>query len=183
MAFFAQGCADFGGYLRWPNALVENQVEPSPRPRRAARPLHREGPSRNARRLSRNARFARVMRCSIAARDQECGARSVYVKPETMRRAECDFLLRRRQLGMAGRGTKQPQDGVAIMRAVEPFRQRILGVVELGKCIVLGQRLLLAARLISSIAIIASDHDPPRRGIARRAVLRPSFSARAKDAF
>jgi hypothetical protein len=61
------------------------------------------------------------------------------------------------------------------MRAVEPFGQRVLGVVEIGDRLVLGQRLLLAAAPDIVDRDIAPDHDQPRRGIARRAVLRPAF--------
>ena len=61
------------------------------------------------------------------------------------------------------------------MRAVEPFGQRILGVVEIGDRLVLGQRLLLAASPDIVDRDIAPDHDQPRRRIARRAVLRPAF--------
>ncbi len=61
------------------------------------------------------------------------------------------------------------------MRAVEPFGQRILGVVEIGNRLILGQRLLLAASPDIVDRDIASDHDQPCRRIARRAVLRPAF--------
>ncbi len=61
------------------------------------------------------------------------------------------------------------------MRAVEPLGQCILGVVEIGDRLVLGQRLLPAAAPHLVDRDIAPDHDQPRRGIARRAVLRPAF--------
>ena len=68
---------------------------------------------------------------------------------------------------------QQPQDVVAVVRAVEPLGQRLLGVVEIGDRLVLGQRLLLAVAPDLVDRDIAADHDQPRRGIARRAVLRP----------
>ncbi len=38
----------------------------------------------------------------------------------------------------------QPQDVVAIMRAIEPFGELVLGIVEIGDGAVVRQRLLLA---------------------------------------
>ena len=61
------------------------------------------------------------------------------------------------------------------MRAVEPLGQRVLGIVEIGDRLVLGQRLLLAAAPDVVDRDIAPDHDQPGRGIARRPVLRPAF--------
>ena len=70
---------------------------------------------------------------------------------------------------------QQPQDVVAVMRAVEPFGKLFLGVVEVGDRVFLGQRLLLLAPPDIVDRDIAPDHDQPRRGIARRAVLRPAL--------
>ena len=95
------------------------------------------------------------------------------VSPETIRKRECD-LLRGRQVGMAA-DEQQPQDIVAVMRAVEPFGQRFLGVAEIGNRGVIGQRRLLAVAPDIVDRDIAADHDQPRRGIARRTVLRPAL--------
>ena len=70
---------------------------------------------------------------------------------------------------------QQPQDVVAIVRAVEPLGELLLGVVEVGDRVVLGQRLLLLAPPDIVDRDVAADHDQPRRGIARRAVLRPAL--------
>ncbi len=83
-------------------------------------------------------------------------------------------LLRRRQIGMAA-DEQQPQNVVAVVRAVEPFGQRVFGVVEIGDRLVVGQRLLLAIAPDIVDRDIAPDHDQPAGGIARRAVLRPAF--------
>ena len=40
---------------------------------------------------------------------------------------------------------QQPQDVVAVVRAVEPFGKLFLGVIEIGDRLVVGQRLLLLA--------------------------------------
>ena len=62
------------------------------------------------------------------------------------------------------------------MRAVEPLGEFVLGVAEVGdRLVVLRQRLLLAGAADLVDRDIAADHDQPRRGIARRAVLRPAF--------
>ena len=62
------------------------------------------------------------------------------------------------------------------MRAVEPLRQRALGVAEIGDgLVVLGQR-LLPARLSHLVdRNVAAHHDEPRRRVARRPVLRPGL--------
>jgi hypothetical protein len=70
---------------------------------------------------------------------------------------------------------QQPQDVVAVMRTVEPLGKPLLGIVEIGDISVLGQRLLPAGAPDVVDRHIAADHDQPRRGIARRAVLRPVF--------
>ena len=70
---------------------------------------------------------------------------------------------------------QQPQDVVAIVRAVEPLGKLLLGVVEVGDRVFLGQRLLLLAPPDVVDRDVAADHDQPRRGIARRAVLRPAL--------
>ena len=71
---------------------------------------------------------------------------------------------------------QQAQNVVAIMRAVEPFGDRVLGVAEIGdRLIVVGQRLLLAVASDIIDRDIAPDHDQPRRRVARRAVLRPAL--------
>jgi hypothetical protein len=70
---------------------------------------------------------------------------------------------------------QQPQDVVAIMRTVEPLGELLLGVVEVGDRLVLGQRRLLAAAPDIVDRDIAPDHDQPARGIARRPVLRPAL--------
>ena len=62
------------------------------------------------------------------------------------------------------------------MRTVEPLGELLLGVIEIGDgLVVLRQRLLLAAAPDLVDRGVAADHDQPRRGIARRAVLRPAF--------
>ena len=62
------------------------------------------------------------------------------------------------------------------MRTVEPFGQLLLGVIGIRDgLVVLGQRLLLAVPPDIIDRGVAADHDQPRRGIARRAVLRPAF--------
>ena len=68
---------------------------------------------------------------------------------------------------------QQPQNVVAVVRAVEPFGQLRLGVVEIGNRIVRGQWLLLAMTPDIVDRNVASNHDQPCRGVARRAVLRP----------
>ena len=70
---------------------------------------------------------------------------------------------------------QQPQDVVAIVRAVEPLGKLLLGVVEVGDRVFLGQRLLLLVPPDIVDRDVAADHDQPRRGIARRAVLRPAL--------
>ena len=70
---------------------------------------------------------------------------------------------------------QQPQNVVAVMRAVEPLGKLLLGVVEIGDRLVVGQRLLLLAAPDVVDRDVAADHDQPRRGIARRAVLRPAL--------
>ena len=74
---------------------------------------------------------------------------------------------------------QQPQNVVAVVRAVEPLGKLLLGVVEIGDRVFLRQRLLLLAPPDVVDRDVAPDHDQPRRGIARRAVLRPAFQ-RAK---
>ena len=70
---------------------------------------------------------------------------------------------------------QQPQDVVAVVRPVEPFGKLFLGVIEVGDRVFFGQRLLLLAPPDIVDRDIAPDHDQPRRGIARRAVLRPAL--------
>ena len=70
---------------------------------------------------------------------------------------------------------QQPQDVIAVVRAVETLGELFLGVVEIGDRLVLGQRLLFLAASDVVDRDIAPDHDQPRRGIARRAVLRPAL--------
>jgi len=86
-------------------------------------------------------------------RDQE-GARDLLhgeARDDAQRERD---LLGRRQFGMAA-DEQEAQDIVAIMRAVEPLGNRVLGVAEIGDClIILGQRLLLAGALMSSIATL-----------------------------
>ena len=114
------------------------------------------------------------MRCSIAA-SLTRKARAICFTRQARDDAQRERdLLRRRQIGMAA-DEQQPQDIVAVMRAVEPFGELLLGVVEIGDRLVLGQRLLLAAAADLVDRDIAPDHDQPGRGIARRAVLRPAL--------
>jgi hypothetical protein len=71
---------------------------------------------------------------------------------------------------------QQPQDVVAIMRAIETFREFVLRIVEIGDMgVILRQRLLLLAAADIVNGDVAADHDQPCRGIARRPVLRPGF--------
>jgi hypothetical protein len=70
----------------------------------------------------------------------------------------------------------QPQDVVAVVRAVEPIGERALGIVEIGdRLVVLGQRLLLAVAAHLVDRGVAADHDQPRGCVARRPVLRPAL--------
>jgi hypothetical protein len=67
------------------------------------------------------------------------------------------------------------QNVVAVMRAVEPLGQRVLGVVEIGDRLVGRQRGLLPVAPEFVDRDIAADHDQPCRGIAWRPVLRPGL--------
>jgi hypothetical protein len=70
----------------------------------------------------------------------------------------------------------QPQNVVAVVRAVEPLGERALGVVEIGdRLVVLRQRLLLAGAAHFVDRDVTPDHDQPGRGIAWRPVLRPGL--------
>ena len=82
-------------------------------------------------------------------------------------------LLRRRQLGMAA-DEEEAEDVVAIVRAVEALRQRVLRVVQVRDDRLLGQRFLPAAPPHGVDGGVAPDEDEPGGGIARRAVLRPA---------
>ena len=83
-------------------------------------------------------------------------------------------LLRRRQLGMAAH-EQQPQDVVAVLLAVEPVGELAFGVAQVGDRRLVGQRHLLGAPAHVVHRRVAADEDQPRRGIARRAVLRPGL--------
>jgi len=89
-------------------------------------------------------------------------------------RSASAICLRRRQFRMAA-DEQQPQNIVAVVRAVKPLGKLLLGVVEIGDRLVLGQRRLLFGAPDVVDRDVAPDHDQPRRGIARRTVLRPAF--------
>ncbi len=168
-----QGRAKLGGVAAGRIALVEDQIDHRGNAGEPLAALHR------ARRLERH---VGVGDAGLGAgdallhrgfRDQE-RARDLFhgqARDDAQRQRD---LLRRRQIGMAA-DEQQPQDVVAIMRAVEPLGDRFLGIAEIGDRIVLGQRLLLAASPDVVDRDIAPDHDQPCRGIARRPVLRPAF--------
>ena len=169
----AQRRADFGGVAARRIALVEDQIDHGGDRREPLGALHR------ARRLERH---AGVRHPRLGARDallhggfrHQEGARDLLDgKAGDDAQRERD-LLRRRQVRMAA-DEQQPQDVVAVMRAVEPFGELLLGVVEVGDRRVLGQRLLLPAPPDIVDRDIAPDHDQPGRRIARRAVLRPAL--------
>ena len=138
------GAADLGGVAARRIALVEDQVDHGGDGGEALGALHR------ARRLERHvgvgdARLgARDALLHRGFRDQE-GARDLLdrqARDDAQRQRD---LLRRRQVRMAA-DEQQPQDVVAVVRAVEPLGELLLGVVEIGDRVVLGQRLLLLAR-------------------------------------
>jgi len=84
-------------------------------------------------------------------------------------------LLRRRQIGMAA-DEQQPQNVVAVMRAVEPFGQRFLGVVRDRR----SPRPRAAApacdfRLMSSIATLRPTMISQAAGSRGGPFLRPAF--------
>ncbi len=115
------------------------------------------------------------MRCSIAASETR-NARAICFDRQARDDAQCQRdLLRRRELRMAA-DEQQPQDVVAIMRAIETLGELALGIVQIGyRVVVLRQRLLLRAAADIVDGDVAADHDQPGRGIARRAVLRPGL--------
>ena len=169
----AQRRADLGGIAAGGIALVENQIdhrgdggEPLGALHRA-RGLERHVGVRDPRLGAGDALLHRRFADQERARDLLYG----QTRDDAQRQRD---LLGRRQIGMAA-DEQQPQNIVAIMRAVEPFGQRLLGIVEIGDRLVLGQRLLLAAAPDIVDRDIAPDHDQPGRRIARRAVLRPAF--------
>ena len=81
-------------------------------------------------------------------------------------------LLRRRQVGMAA-DEQQPQDVVAVMRAVQPLGDIALGIFQVGDLVLLRHRRLLGALAHRVDAAVAADKDQPGRRVARRPVLRP----------
>ena len=101
-------------------ALVEDQDRSSRRPPRGARRARPRPASRTARRHRRPRALARVMRCSIAALADQEGARDLLDREPRHDAQRQRDLLRRRQVRMAA-DEQQPQDVVAIMRAVEPL--------------------------------------------------------------
>ena len=68
---------------------------------------------------------------------------------------------------------QQAQYVIPVVRAVEPFRDIRLGVVEVGNLVFLRQRRLPGALAHRVDAAVAADEDQPGRRIARRTVLRP----------
>ena len=72
---------------------------------------------------------------------------------------------------------QEPQDVVAVLLAVESVGQLAFGVVEIGDRRLVGQRHLLGAPAYVVHRRIAADEDQPRRGVARRAVLRPGLQS------
>ena len=68
---------------------------------------------------------------------------------------------------------EQSQYVVAIVGIVEPRGDLLLGIVEIGQCLFVGQRLVARAAAHRVDGGIASDEDQPGDGIARRPVLRP----------
>ena len=170
----AQRRADLGGVAAGRIALVEDQVDHGGDGGEPLGALHR------ARRLERHvgvgdARLGpgdALLHRGLA--DQE-GARDLLDREPGDDAQRQRDLLRRRQVGMAA-DEQQPQDVVAVVRAVEPLGQLLLGVVEVGDRLV--RRAAAAACLPPPDIVdrdVAADHDQPRRGIARRAVLRPAL--------
>ena len=167
------GAADLGGVAACRIALVENQIDHRRDRGEPLGALHRAGG------LERHVGLGNAgLRAGDALLHRRLGdqerARDLFNGQAGDDAQRDRDLLGRRQLGMAA-DEQQPQNVIAVMRTVEAFGQRILGVVEIGDRLVLGQRLLLAASPDIVDRDIAPDHDQPRRGIARRAVLRPAF--------
>ena len=169
----AQGPADLGGVAAGRIALVEDQVDHRGDRGEPLGALHR----------------ARGLERHVGVRDAGLGAGDALLHRRLADQEGARDLLHRqagddaqrerdllgcRQFGMAA-DEQQPQDVVAVMRAVEPFGELLLGVVEVGDRLVLGQRLLLAVAPHLVDRDVAPDHDQPRRGIARRTVLRPAL--------
>ena len=169
----AQRRADLGGIAARGIALVEDQVDHGGDRGEPLGALHR------ARRLERHIGVGDAgLRAGDALLhrgfgDQERARDLLDGKAGDDAQRQRD-LLRRRQVRMTA-DEQQPQNVVAIMRAVEPLGELLLGVIEIGDRLVLGQRLLLAAAPDVVDRDVAPDHDQPRRGIARRAVLRPAL--------
>jgi hypothetical protein len=93
------------------------------------------------------------MRCSIAAWRPGRRARSAHGQSGDDAQRQRD-LPRRRQIGMAA-DEQQPQNIVAVMRAVEPLGERVLGIAlrsEIPSSSGSGSRLRL--RPMSSIATL-----------------------------
>jgi hypothetical protein len=115
--------------------------------------------------------LARVVRCSMAlSLTKKARAICATLSPDTMRSASA--ICCRRQFRMAT-DEQQPQQIVAVVRAVQAFDQGIFRIVEVGQYLIGGQRLepAMTARCVERG--IASDQDEPRRRITRRAVLAP----------
>ena len=68
---------------------------------------------------------------------------------------------------------QQPEDIVAVVGAVDLLGDSRFGVPEVGQQVFGRQRLLLGLTPDGIDGAVAADEDQPRRGIARRAVLRP----------
>jgi hypothetical protein len=70
---------------------------------------------------------------------------------------------------------QEAQNVVAVVRTVKPLGKVRLGILEIGDCIVIGQRLALATTTHIVKRGVAPHQDQPRRWVARRTVDRPIF--------
>jgi hypothetical protein len=169
----AQRPADPGGVAAGRIALVEDQIDDRGDGDEAFAALHGAG------RLERHAGLGDACLCPGDAllhrsfADEECAGDLLDAEARDDAQRQCD-LLGRRQIGVAA-DEQQPQNVVAVMRAVEPLGQRVFGVIQIGDRVVGWQRFLLGSAPQFIDRDITPDHDQPRGGIARRAVARPAF--------
>ena len=153
-------------------AFVEHEIDHRRHRREPLAALHR------ARRLERHIRPGdgrlrpRDTLLHRSLRDEKGARDLLHRQPRNDAQRQRD-LLRRRQLRMAA-DEQQPQDVVAIMRAVEPLGDLAFGVAGVGDGVFRRQlpQPVAAAGIVD--AGIAPDHDEPGGGVARRAVLRPA---------
>ena len=77
---------------------------------------------------------------------------------------------------------QQPQQIVAVMRVVQPLHQRRLDIIQVRQLFFRRQRIVPGAPPHAVERCIATDHDQPRRRIARWTVARP-MRQRAQGGF